>query len=260
MQKQLSLPTISELGQRVGSLKVTRNVAPLNATPNVVVAPGRGWINLAGMKFNRLRVVGISRVVRGSRRSQYFWACKCDCGNDSVVVGGLLRSGHAVSCGCVRNEKAKMRFTTHGKSGTPTYKTWKNMLTRCFNPKNSQFHDYGGRGITACDSWRKFKNFLRDMGEKPDKTYQLERVDNNAGYNKDNCIWATVAVQCVNRRNNHKITFRGETLTISQWSVKTGLSTSLLYDRINKLKWTVEESLTIPPIPHWAPRLKISMK
>lgn len=139
---------------------------------------------------------------------------------------------------------------THGASGTPTHTTWKNMLNRCRNPKSDDYTNYGGRGITVCKEWENsFARFLADMGEKPaDAT--IERVNNDLGYSKDNCVWATRAQQTVNRRVNHRLVFNGETLTISQWASKTGLSKSLLYDRINKLKWPVDAALTTPPGPN----------
>jgi hypothetical protein len=82
----------------------------------------------------------------------------------------------------------------------PLYRTWHNMLKRCYLPSESNFQNYGGRGIKVEESWWHFKNFLKDMGEKPTHHHSLDRIDNELGYSKYNCRWATRSEQCCNRR------------------------------------------------------------
>lgn len=79
------------------------------------------------------------------------------------------------------------------------YWVWAAMVARCTNPKSKQFHDYGGRGISVCSEWRSSKQFMADMGPRPDGG-TLERRDNDAGYSKQNCYWASRAVQSLNKR------------------------------------------------------------
>lgn len=82
----------------------------------------------------------------------------------------------------------------------PYYSTWANMLTRCYWTGDQNYMNYGGRGINVCSRWLHFKNFVADMGVKPDPTFSLERIDNDLGYSKDNCKWASRSDQCLNRR------------------------------------------------------------
>lgn len=93
----------------------------------------------------------------------------------------------------------KERNRTHGQTGTPTYFTWVSMHQRCSNPKHDAFDRYGGRGILVCPRWQSFEAFLADMGERPAGT-SIDRIDNDRGYEKANCRWATRAVQRNNRR------------------------------------------------------------
>ena len=132
---------------------------------------------------------------------------RCDCGNEIVSLGISLRQGKKISCnapGCVFSRR---KF--HGKSSTPEYNTWGLMIQRCYNPKTPHYAYYGGRGITVCDRWRsEFMNFFEDMGARPSDSHTLDRDDANGPYSKENCAWATKAMQSSNRRKVNEMSRR----------------------------------------------------
>ena len=133
---------------------------------------------------------------------------RCFCGNNFVTRLNSIRTGNTSSCGCIAvehsNQFAKLN-KTHGKSGTPTYRRWKAMITRATNSNIKAAHCYSGRGITVCDRWRKFENFLEDMGEIPEESLSLDRIDNDKDYCKENCRWATTTQQARNKSRGGKV-------------------------------------------------------
>lgn len=134
--------------------------------------------------------------------------CKCSCGNLSKVRAQSLINGSTKSCCCFLSERTIERNTKHNQNvnlkPTKTYKTWINMISRCYNPKASHYKDYGGRGIQVCAAWREsFITFYQDMGEKPDGL-QIDRIDNNGNYEPSNCRWTTSKENNNNKRPRSK--------------------------------------------------------
>lgn len=134
----------------------------------------------------------------------------------------------------------------HGQSKTRVYAIWSTMIARCHNPRSVGYPHYGGRGVTVCDRWRgSFVAFMEDMGSQPTPRSEIDRVDGAKGYGPENCRWATALEQGRNRETVHRVTFNGETLTLSEWAERIGVKPRLLYKRIVLLGWTPERAMTM---------------
>lgn len=165
-------------------------------------------MDLTGMRFGNLLVVKRSGTANGHAT----WLCKCDCGNEAIVVSDRLRNGHTKSCGCnsSRNhigEIGRKNRTTHGMSNERLHRVWKQMIQRCENPKTKGYKNYGGRGICVCDQWRKsyrsFYDWAMANGYDPDAQRgecTIDRIDNDGNYEPSNCRWVDMKVQRANQR------------------------------------------------------------
>lgn len=134
----------------------------------------------------------------------------------------------------------------HGMRYLPEYGVWSSMKFRCDNRKAADFKNYGGRGIKVCERWKKFENFIVDVGRRPSERHTLERLDNNKGYELGNVVWATRRDQCLNKRNNRVIEFDGRAMTLEEWSMETEIPVNVLHARLGRLGWSVKKSLTTP--------------
>lgn len=174
------------------------------------------------------------------------------CSAERVVLGYNLRNGHTRSCPCDDSNVKRRIATKHGESiaagnrkPSPEYQAWVSMRHRCETPSNRMFPEYGGRGITVCQRWHTFENFLADMGRRPSPEHSIDRRDNNGNYEPSNCRWATRVVQMNNRRVTTMLTFDGVTLPLTEWARRAGVRVDSIRVRL-KNGWSVERALTEP--------------
>lgn len=187
--------------------------------------------NLEGQRFGHLTVIS---------KCADKWLCRCDCGNEMTAFSGHLREGRTKSCGCSTAEfLAAPR--THGKRHTRAWKIWSGIKQRCLNPKNSAYKRYGGRGITICDKWLTLEGFLEDMGEPPEGM-SIDRKENDKGYCKDNCRWATDTQQARNTSANRIITIGNEKNTLAEWCEILGIKYTTAHSRLRR-GWSAEKAL-----------------
>lgn len=177
-----------------------------------------------GQKFGRLIITQLFSIpsVKNANHQVRMALCRCDCGNDHVTKLGYITAGKTSSCGCLKRELQ----TTHGKAGHPVLKIRNAVLMRCYNQKNAEFHNYGGRGITVCDEWRYDAKAFIDwaLANGWRSGLSIDRIDVNGNYAPSNCRWVTSAVQGSNRRDNIYIEIDGVSKTMSQWSRFYGIS------------------------------------
>jgi len=149
------------------------------------------------------------------------------------------------------NSTFKDRATTHGLGYTSFYKRWANMLDRCNNPQSKGYDNYGDRGIKVL--WKSFEEFRDDMYESflehvkiyGIKNTSIDRINNDGGYSKGNCRWATSKEQHRNTRRNKYLFYGGKRKTLAEWAENTGLNGTTITHRLKK-GWTLNKTLTAP--------------
>jgi hypothetical protein len=209
-------------------------------------------LKLLGKKFGRLTVIDESKKRNKVSRS-VLWKCRCECGNIKDIVGVSLTNKMTLSCGCLGRERRKKATTKHGVfNETKFYYCFHGIKQRCQNEKASYYKDYGGRGI-KCE-WKdiiEFKNdmyesYLKHVKEHGEKETQIDRVDVNKNYCKENCRWVTIEQQMNNTRKSHLATHNGKTQTLARWARELNINYGTLCARINDHKWSIEKAFLTP--------------
>lgn len=206
-----------------------------------------------GSIFGRLTVVRVLKyqqiLKRKSTKIRYM--CLCSCGKKVIAEGYRLRSGHKRSCGCLQRDaatKSGKNRRKHGYAGDdrpPEYMTWVRMRRRCQNSESDDYSNYGGRGISVCDRWEIFSNFLEDMGKRPSKHHSIDRINNNGNYTPDNCRWATIKQQNRNKRTTRELTIERKTLGLGEWAEISGINLETIRSRLNR-GWSSETAVFGP--------------
>jgi len=188
-------------------------------------------VNLVGKKNNYLSVISFDSKKNG----RLYWLCKCDCGNEKVVSGKNFVAGSVKSCGCFHKKQTSIASIKHGKSRSKIYAAWVAIINRCYNKKYYAFHRYGGRGIFMCDKWRlSFESFYIDMGDPPTVNHSIDRIDNNKGYYKENCRWATKKQQALNTSVVKIQVLDGVEMGKREASIKIGIGIKCFDNNIKK--------------------------
>lgn len=192
-----------------------------------------------GFKINRLSFDGL---IASGGKTLSKWTCEC---GEKVVVRPIsVFTQNTKSCGCLQREKVGNMSRTHGKTNLPEYKIWKGMKNRCYNKNNSEYKNYGNRGITVCERWHDFENFVQDMpGFK--RGLSIERINVNHGYCPENCKWIEHRLQGRNTRlvkmsiksAKEVLLMRGNGLTYRKIADYFEVGKSCVSHIINKRSW-----------------------
>lgn len=213
-----------------------------------------------GKRYGRLTIISLNKTEprfigkENPKRNgnNYYFNCKCDCGNECVVKLCNLNREHTKSCGCLQKETSiknisKISNTMNGETVgeyARLYRIYKGILSRCYNPKCKEYKYYGLRDINIFNDWKedyyKFKEWSLSNGYND--SLEIDRMDNNGNYEPNNCRWATRKEQMNNYSLNKMITYHDKTQTLSQWCDELGIEYARTLARLNKLNMTVKEA------------------
>lgn len=196
------------------------------------------------MTFGRLTVLEKSSQ---DKHGHTHWVCVCVCGKTKIIDGGALKRGLTLSCGCLGDEKRKTSSLRHGAANTKLAWIRTSMIQRCTNPKSVSYKYYGGRGISVCEDWSNnptsFYVWAYSNGYKDGLS--IDRIDNDGNYEPRNCRWVPKKDQVLNTRKVKFLSYKGETLHISEWARRFGLTSSIISGRL-KRGWSIKETLEFP--------------
>ena len=203
--------------------------------------------DLTGRIFGKLKVLHIGERAKNSHIQ---WLCECECGNEKLILGSSLRSKRTNSCGCYRSQEAKRNNTknktTRRKINPMEYVVWQSVKQRCYDSKCVSYEYYGGRDIKVCDRWlESFENFYEDMGERPTDKHKLGRLDIQKNYEPSNCKWTLKTLRLNIGKNSRYLTVDGETKTMKEWSIISGIRYGAIKDRVNR-GWEHKEAIFKP--------------
>ena len=210
-------------------------------------------VDLTGRRFDKL--VALRQTEQRSSARYVMWECKCDCGNIVVVSSRALISGNTKSCGCLKVQTNSERLTKwYTDEEKDLSSRFSNIKQRCYNPHDTNYKDYGGRGIYVCDEWLKdtrlFVEWSLNNGFKKELT--INRIDNDGPYAPWNCEWTDFTHQANNRRTNINVEINGEMHTIADWARLSGINYSKLHHTLQRgyqlFKDVVLYNLTKQPI------------
>ncbi len=199
------------------------------------------FIDYSGIKYNKISI--IDYYGKKPTANRHFWNAECDCGEKMIITATNIRKKKSKSCmHCSKPTK------THGKTNTRLFYIWQSMKDRCYNKNNQDYYNYGQKNIRVCDDWNNdFMNFYNwSMRNGYNKKLTIDRINNDKGYQPNNCRWATNIEQANNKKNNIIIEYKGVRDTLPNWARKTGIKPGTLQYRYYN-NWDVERMLTLKP-------------
>lgn len=226
------------------------------------------YINeIVGKKFNMLTVLKFDHFKEGpipkgrtKPRRHAIYLCKCDCGNTKLVDRANLTRGDIKSCGCINFIAQKK----HGNSRDRIYNEWRGMKQRCYNPNETRYSEYGGRGITVCDEWlgnTPAEGFVafRDwaLANGYDDSLWIDRIDNDGPYAPWNCQWVTPEEQAWNKQQSIRIQYNGKNMNIKEFKEASNSEISIRTlqrrfstgpDALSYTGWSYNDKLFIPEL------------
>lgn len=203
---------------------------------------------LIGQQFGRWTVL---------KKEGVRYLTRCDCGREGRAAAYDLRHGKTKGCracnSAARVGRGNPSVRVHGLSDSPTQWVWSDMKRRCYSPHRRGYENYGGRGIRICNRWLRgdgtqsgFACFLADMGERPSKNHQIDRIDNDGHYTPENCRWIPRDAQNYNKRNTFRFSAFGRELTLADAESIYGIKKTTLFQRLYTHKMPPELALTKP--------------
>lgn len=194
----------------------------------------RPAVNLVGQQFGQLLVLSESSERKATK---VMWLCQCSCGKTVLVRTADLNSGQTKLCGCDKKNPQQ-------KEISKLYSIFQGMKDRCYKPKDKNFHNYGGRGISICDDWmrssKSFVDWALTNGYSPE--LQIDRIDNEDNYYPENCRWVTNKENSRNTRYN--VVYDGK--CIAEWAEEFGIPDGTLRKRLQDYGWSLEKAVTTP--------------
>lgn len=209
------------------------------------------FMDISGQRFGRLTALAFTGR-RTKPGHNAIWLFKCDCGNYVERVRPCEKYSKTPSCGCFVRERAANLNKTHGGRNERLYLVWMDMRRRCYDKKDLNYSNYGGRGITVCEEWKdyaKFREWAIATGYDKEAKRQactIDRIDRNGDYTPENCRWADSVTQNNNKKNNIVIEYNGKKQTLPEWSRELGFKYSLVLNRLTS-GWDFERAITQKP-------------
>lgn len=190
-------------------------------------------IDLTGQRFGKWIV--LKQAPTGKHRETR-WYCRCDCGKERNIDGDSLRRGQSKGCRSCHTSRRNTMNIKHGQTKTRLYGIRRGMISRCENPNEPAYKNYGGRGIKICPEWRKdftaFRKWALEHGYKDNLT--IDRINNDGNYEPENCHFIIKAAQYRNTRNNRLVRIGNETKSLAEWAEETGINYSTLRARVRR--------------------------